>query len=103
METKVRKKTTPYSAEFKAGAIQLVMEEGRVAEQVSRELGIASSTLSEWLKQARRRTEQGSGSVGALSLEEKQELLRLRKENRILQMEKEILKKATAFFAKESR
>ena len=53
METKTKRKKGPYPTEFKEGAVRLVLEEGRVADQVCRELGIASSTLSEWLKQAR--------------------------------------------------
>ena len=96
-----RKKSKPYSSECKEGAVRLVLEEGRVAEQVCRELGVASSTLSEWLKQARIAKEPSSKE--ALTTEEKQELYRLRKEVRQLQMEKEILKKATAFFVRESR
>lgn len=101
MEPTPRKKSIPYSPEFRQGAVRLVLEEGRVAEHVSRELGIAHSTLSEWLKRAR---EEAKGTAsGALNAEEKQELLRLRKQVRQLEMEKEILKKATAFFARESR
>ena len=101
MESKRRKTPNVYTAEFKAGAVRLVIEEHRVAEQVCRELGIASSTLSKWLHQARMKAEPGSKE--ALTLEEKQELHRLRKEVRQLQMERDILKKATSFFAKESR
>ena len=68
---------------------------------VARELGINQQTLSRWLKQAD--IDQGRGPEGALTTVEREELLRLRRETKRLQEERDILKKATAFFAKESR
>ena len=61
----------------------------------------ANSGLRVWVE--REKIERGQGKPGALTAAEREELARLRKENRILQMEREILKKATAFFAKESK
>ena len=68
---------------------------------VARELGIGQQTLSRWLKQAD--IDDGRGPEGSLTSTEKDELQRLRRENKRLQEERDILKKATAFFAKESR
>lgn len=84
------------SAEIKAQAIKLVEEHGVKASQVVKELGIGRSTLEKWLKEHR-----NSASNG-LSVDEKSELKSLRAENRILKLEKELLKKATVYFAKQS-
>ena len=92
-----RRRFTP---EFKAGAVRLVLEEGRRVSTVARDLGIHDSVLGHWVKQAR--SDAGNGPVGALTSAEKAELTRLRKEIRILKEEREILKKAAAFFAKEN-
>ena len=100
MESIHKKKGNTYSAEFKAGAVSLVLEEGQVQEQVSRNLGIASSTLSKWLKDAREG--KSNQPQSELTPHEQRELAQLRKEVRTLRMEREILKKAAAFFAKES-
>lgn len=91
------KRRTPYSAEFRQEAIRLVREEKLSQAKVARDLGISDSVLSRWLHEV----QEPAGS--ALSESERAELHRLRRENRTLQMEREILKKATAFFAKESR
>ena len=98
MESKHKKNGNEYSAEFKKGVVRLVLEEGRRQEEVRKEMGLASSTISTWVKQAR---EGKQGAISPLTKNELQELMELRKENRILKMEREILKKATAFFAKE--
>ena len=89
-----------FSADYKAEAVQQVRA-GRSIAQVARELDLAESALSRWLHQAQ--IDSGEGPAGALTTSEREELQRLRRENRILLMEKEILKKATAFFAKESK
>lgn len=89
-----------YTPEFKRDAVELVRSSGRNVTEVARELGVSPEGLRGWVKQAK--TDQGEGPVGALTTAEKQELQRLRRENREQQQTIEILKKAAAFFAKES-
>jgi transposase len=89
-----------FTEEFKAGAVRLVLEEGRTVGAVARELDLTETALRQWAKHAR--AEQTKGKSGLMK-EEREELARLRKENRILAEERDILKKATAFFAKQSR
>ena len=88
-----------FKPEFKAEAVRLVLEENRSHAEVARELRISETSISRWVRQARIDREQ-SGS-GELTTNERAELSRLRREVRRLEMEREILKKATAFFAKE--
>ena len=90
-----------YSKEFKAEAVRLVLETGKTKAEIARDLGISHTALREWVRQ--HKVDESSDGTGALTTEERKELQRLRKENRVLQMERDILKKATAFFAKESR
>jgi transposase len=92
-------KRSKYTDEFKAGALRLVAE-GKSRSSVARDLGIHPSLVCLWDRQAR--IDANRGPVGALTTDEKAELAALRKENRVLKMEREILKKATAFFAKEN-
>ena len=87
-----------YTEEFKAEAVQLAHSSpDKSVRQLAYELGIADQTLRNWIKQA----EIDRGERQGLSTEEREELRRLRRENRILREEREILKKAAAFFAKE--
>ena len=90
-----------FNAEFRAEAVRMVRDGKRGIAAVARELGINQQTLSRWLKQAD--IDEGRGPVGALTTAEREELQGLRRENKRLQEERDILKKATAFFAKESR
>jgi len=92
----VARKRMKYSAEFKAEAVKLVMEQGLSATQAAKDLGISQSVLSRWVAAARRAAE-----PGAVTAAERDELKRLRRENAILRQERDILKKAAAFFAKE--
>lgn len=85
-----------FSKEFKAEAVALVREQGLTASQVARDLGVGQPTISRWVRAA-----EDAVAPGALSSAEREELKRLREETRILRMERDILKKATAFFAKE--
>jgi len=89
-----------FTDEFKAGAVRLVLEEGKTVAQVARDLDLTASALSGWVRQAR--ADRSKGRTG-LTTAEREELARLRKENRELRMERDLLKKATAFFAKESK
>ena len=88
------------TAEFRAEAVQLVETSGQSLRQVARDLGLSAETLHRWVKQAK--ADAGAGSAGTLTTDERSELQRLRREVKTLQMEREILKKAAAFFAKET-
>ena len=95
-----RRTRRQFTEEFRAGAVRLVLDEGKTNAAVARELDLTPSSLTKWVSQAR--ADRSQGKTG-LTTAEREELARLRKENRILQEEREILKKATAFFAKQSR
>jgi len=84
------------SEAVKQEALKLVEEHGVKIVQVCKELGISRPTLNRWLKEYRTVASNGLG------VDEKAELKRLRKENRTLKLEKELLKKATVYFAKHS-
>jgi transposase len=99
-ESKQRRARRKFTDEFKAGAVRLVLDEGRTIGAVARDLDLTDSALRAWVEQAR--ADRGNGKPGALTTAEREELARLRKENRRLLMERDILKKATAFFARES-
>jgi len=87
-----------FTEDFKSGAVRLVLDEGKTIPQVARDLDLTQSALRTWVERAR--ADRTKGKTG-LTSEERAELGRLRKENRELRMEREILKKAAAFFAKE--
>jgi len=87
-----------YSREFKEEAVKLVTEQGYRISEAARNLGIRPNILSRW-----KREFEEEAVVNQLSHDEKAELKRLREENRRLKMEREILKKAAAFFANETR
>ena len=87
-----------FTDDFKAGAVDLVLREGKTVGQVARDLDLTESALREWVERAR--ADQGQGRPSVLSTAEREELQRLRKENRELRLERDILKKAAAFFAK---
>ncbi len=91
-----------YSKQFKIDAVKLVTEQGFNVSEAARNLGIHHSSLRRWKRQLESDGNQAFPGKGNLSTE-KQELDRLRKENKRLRMEREILKKAAAFFAKESQ
>lgn len=91
------KKSRPvYSPEFKAGAVELVRS-GGAYKDVSTDLDVSVQTLRNWVRQA----EIEKGRKAGLKSDERLELGKLRRENKTLRMEREILKKASAFFASE--
>lgn len=96
-----RRKRRQHSAEFKEGAVKLVIDENRSAASVAEALGVHSSLVAQWVRQAK--ADRGIGRRGVLTTAEREELDRLRKENRELRIEREILKKATALFARERK
>jgi len=98
--SKRRRGRRRFTDEFKHQAVRLVLDEGKSVSAVARELDLVASALGNWVKQAQ--ADRTKGRTG-LTTAEREELARLRKENRILQEERDILKKATAFFAKQSR
>ncbi len=93
-----RRHRRKFTDEFKAETVKLIRESGRTVGSVAKELSLTETAVRNWVKNA-----EASGSVDALQPDQQAELKRLRKENQELRMEKEILRKATAFFAKESR
>ena len=93
-----KRKRRKFTAEQKADAVRLVREVGSIA-QVARDLDLTETALRHWVKQAD--IDEGHGPEGALTTEEKEEVRRLRREVRTLRMERDFLKKAAVFFAKE--
>lgn len=95
-----RRPRRKFTDEYKAEAVRIVRDSGMSLPQVARDLDLTESCLRNWVSQAE--IDNGKGPAGALTSSEADELRRLRRENRQLRMEREILKKATAFFAKEN-
>ena len=98
VDGKPRRTRRRFTDDYKAGAVRLVLDEGKSVAAAARDLGLTESSLRNWVEQAR--ADRTHGKTG-LTTAEREELARLRKENRILQEEREILKKAAAFFARE--
>ena len=94
------RKRRKFSPEFKAEAVALCKVGDRSVQQVANDLDLTETALREWVKRAD--ADSGKDASGALTTAEREELQRLRRENKRLQMEREILKKAAAFFAKEN-
>jgi transposase len=95
-----KKKRRHFTPEYKSEVVRLVRTGGKTAGQVSRDLELTETSVRAWVRQAD--IDDGKGSAGALTTAEREELTALRRENKSLRMEREILKKATAFFAKET-
>jgi transposase len=91
-----RRKFTP---EYKAEAVGLVINSGRPVAEIARDLGINEGTLGNWVNMAKKR---GDIKEKPLDIDERARLKELEEENRRLKMEREVLKKAAAWFAKES-
>ena len=98
-EPKQRRARRSFTPEYKAEIVELCQRGDRSIGQVARDFELTETAVREWVRQA----EIDSGSRPGLSTDEREELARLRAENRRLRGDVEILKRATAFFAKETR
>lgn len=96
--TTEKRKRRKYTDDFKHEAVALVTEQGYSVAEAARSLDVGENLIRRW----RQQFEQESAE-GQLTATEREELERLRKENRQLRMEKDILKKASAYFAKEMK
>jgi transposase len=94
-----RRPRRSFSDEYKAEVVELCRTSGRSIAQVARDLGIGETAVRRWVAQA----EIDNGRRPGLTTEEHAELVALRKENRVLREERDILRRATVFFAKETR
>ncbi|ADO75121.1 Transposase [Stigmatella aurantiaca DW4/3-1] len=94
-----RRKRRQFTEEFKAEAVKLARESGKSLPQVAKDLDLTESALRQWVQHAER--SEAPAGPEPLSQSEREELLQLRRENRQLLMERDFLKKAAAFFAKE--
>ena len=101
METMGRTKRPrrSFTKEFKAEVVDLVRQDGNTVAGVARDLDLTETAVREWVRQA----DIDDGRRDGLTSGERDELVRLRKENRVLREERDILKRATAFFARETR
>lgn len=101
MNTRTKRANPKYTLEFKQDAARLVNEKGYTHQQVVDHLGISLSAIGRWSRAERSPAEASLGKKTTLSLTDQTELIRLRRENEQLRMEREIIKKAAVFFAKE--
>ena len=101
METmgKAKRRGRSFTLEFKAEVVELVRQPGNTAASVARDLDLTETAVRAWVKQA----DIDDGQRAGLTSDERAELARLRAENRVLREERDILKRATAFFARETR
>ena len=103
MTNDIKHKRPKYSLEFKQDAASLVLEKGYSQQQAADHLGISLSAVGRWVRAERKPSANDSVTKNpSLSLANQDELIRLRKENEQLRMEREILKKAAVFFSKEA-
>ena len=102
METMEQQRKRPrrsFSDEYKAEVVELCRTSGKSIAEVSQDLGLTVSAVRRWVAQA----DIDAGRRPGVTTDEHEELVQLRKENRVLREERDILKRATAFFAKETR
>ena len=92
----------PYAPEFKTEAVRLYQQSGKSLQEIASDLGVSTNSLRDWVRRAETGSTPDSKGRMALSQNEREELKRLQRENRILREEREILKKAAAFFAQET-
>jgi transposase len=91
-------KVTRYSDEFKSSSVDLYLKSGESALKISKDLGICDATLSKWVTTYR----EMNNLISTSKETPEEEIKRLKRENHLLKMERDILKKATAYFAKET-
>lgn len=96
-----KQKRRSFTKEYKAEVVELCWKSGKSIGAIAQDLGLAETAVRRWVQQAD--VDGGKGPAGALTTAEREELSALRRRVKTLEMEREILKKATAFFAKESR
>ena len=96
-----KRKRRSFTKEYKAEVVDLVRKSGKSIGAIAKELDLAETAVRAWVRQGE--VDAGRGPAGALTTEEREELGKLRRQVKILEMEREILKKATVFFAKESK
>jgi transposase-like protein len=99
MATK-KKKRRHFTPEYKSEVVQLVQTGGKTAGRVARDLDLTETSVRAWVRQSE--IDEGKGPAGALTTAEREEFAALKREVKTLRMERDILKKATAFFAKET-
>jgi transposase len=97
-EHKARRTRRSFTEDYKTGAVRLVLDQGKTVAAAARDLGLTESSLRNWVEHAR--AERTKGKTG-LTATEREELTQLRKDVRELRMERDVLKKAAAFFAKD--
>jgi transposase len=95
-----KKKRRHFTPEYKSEVVHLVQTGGKTVGQVARDLDLTETSVRAWVRQAE--VDDGKGPTGALTTAEREEFAALRREVKTLRMERDILKKATAFFAKET-
>ena len=96
-----KRRRRSFTKKFKAEVVELCERGDRSIGQVARDLDLTETAVRSWVKQAA--VDRGDGPAGALTTDEREELRRLRRENRQLREDRETLKKAAAFFAKETK
>ena len=101
MEKREKRKRRSFSSAYKTEVVDLVRASGKSIGAVAKDLGLTETAVRSWVRQAE--VDRGDGAVGALTTAERDELTQLRRRVKTLEMEREVLKKATAFFAKESK
>ena len=99
-DTPQRRARRQFTDEFKAGVVRLVLDEGKTVGAVARDMDLTETAVREWVKRAR--ADRTKGRTG-LTTAEREELARLRKEVRELRLERDLLKKVSALFAKDQR
>jgi transposase-like protein len=95
-----KKKRRYFTPEYKAEVVALMRKSGKTVGEVARDLELTETSVRAWVKQAE--IDAGRGPAGALTTAEREELAALKREVKTLRLERDILKKATAFFAKET-
>ena len=96
-QTKKKRPRRKFTKEFKADAVELVRKSGKSIGEVARDLDLTESSLRAWVKQAE--IDAGRGPAGALTSEERDKLRTLRRQVKVLRMERDFLKKTSAYFA----